>query len=162
MILTVDHATAGDILDLEPNLRAEDRAELETANNADAKKTLLEGYDRSIRRTSVRLHGRCVALLGVVPDFRRDIGLPWLVASPELVEQAPMEFCRRTKREGWVQDFASGFGLLANIVDSRNTLHVRWLQWAGFSFDQTPIHLNGVPFWRFYYDVFANRSGRGR
>jgi hypothetical protein len=155
MNLTVHDATAGDILDLEPNLRPEDRAELETANNTDAKKTLIEGYDRSIRRTAVRLHGVCAALFGVVPDFRRDIGLPWLVASTELAQSAPMEFCRRTKRESWIDHLAQGFAVLANIVDSRNTLHVRWLKWAGFSFYDTPIHLNGVPFWRFHYDVYA-------
>jgi hypothetical protein len=82
------------------------------------------------------------------------VARPWLAASPELVQEAPMEFCRRIIREGWIEDSAKGFPVLANIVDGRNAVHIRWLKWAGFNFSNNTININGVRFWRFYKNVY--------
>lgn len=154
MKLDVVQAKLDDVEELAANLRPEDRAELEHASQMPARDVLLDGYGQSMQVNAVRLHGRCVALGGAVPDIRRRVAAPWLAASPELVQEAPVEFCRRIAREGWIEDSAKGFPVLTNIVDGRNQVHIRWLKWAGFNFHEYPRIINGVPFWRFYKNVY--------
>jgi|ERR1041384_7671963 hypothetical protein len=72
-----------------------------------------------------------VALFGVVPDTAdADVGVVWLLASDELAEH-PFFVLRNTRK--WVEELQQQYRVLWNHIDARNELHIRWLQWSGFT-----------------------------
>jgi hypothetical protein len=90
-----------------------------------------------------------IALFGVVPDRREaDVGLVWLLASDEL-HRHPFFVLRNSRK--WVELLQEKYRVLWNHIDARNELHIRWLQWSGFTLLQL-IEKFGVeqrPFYEF-------------
>lgn len=76
-----------------------------------------------------------------------DMGLPWMVASPNLKKHRKL-LMRYSKEV--IQEMLNQFDTLNNYVDSRNVLHIRWLKHMGFSFTGKPLMIRGVPFLYFY------------
>ena len=57
-------------------------------------------------------------------------------------------FLRHSKT--WLKQLFTGFELLGNFVDARNTLHIEWLRWLGFRFlRKARIGRNGEEFLEF-------------
>lgn len=89
--------------------------------------------------------GECISIFGLGrgPGF----GVPWMVGSDEI-----------PKHRQFLQDYGTKtiarmlitFPFLANYVDSRNTLHVRWLKHMGFRFTGQGAWFAGVWFKYFY------------
>jgi hypothetical protein len=69
------------------------------------------------------------ALFGIGPSLEKGLGVPWLLATPE-IERWPVTFYRMSKR--LFPRLASGYDRLVNWVDARNVLSLRWLAWLGF------------------------------
>lgn len=55
-------------------------------------------------------------------------GRIWMLATP-LVSQFPLSFCKQAKE--WL-DQQTGFQILHNVADPRNTLHMKFLKHLGF------------------------------
>lgn len=134
-------AAAADVALLAENLRPADRRELDALEQ--------EPYQAVARSVALSLEplaavgadGRLIALFGVGPcvgpgsaagrEGAPAVGAPWMLATPGL-ETAAKPFLRQCR--GWIDHIGRPFEMLANCVDARNTVHIRWLRWCGFSF----------------------------
>ena len=70
-----------------------------------------------------------VAMLGVVPQGL--FGAIWMVGTEDL-KKISLSFIRNCK--GVCDVLQKDYQLLNNFVDARNTLHINWLKWMGFTF----------------------------
>ena len=90
-----------------------------------------------------------------------DDGQLWMLSTPA-VDEVPRIFLRETKR--WVD--TRPHKLLWNIVDKRNTKHIKYLKYLGVTFLREIIHgPNNLPFIEFCkINVFTSngRSASGR
>ena len=111
------------------NLRSDDRREVEEGH----------GLDPFVMITSKAQEGSCVyfnvpngktaGMAGVDPG-----GLIWMLTTPA-IEEYPVTFAREAKR--YVEREK---GLLWNIVDKRNTVHLKLLKFLGFKFLREIFH----------------------
>ncbi len=112
--------------------------------------------------TVVNEQNKPLALFGVVPDTGDpDVGLVWLLASDELA-QHPFFVLRNTHK--WVEKLQRQYRVLWNHIDARNELHIRWLQWSGFTVLRR-IENFGVeqrPFYEFEKVRASAENGIGR
>lgn len=60
-----------------------------------------------------------------------NVGMVWMLGS-DLITKAWVPVLRQSR--GWLQELHDEFDLLFNYVDARNTVHIKWLKWLGFSF----------------------------
>lgn len=114
-------------------LRAADFAELTATSDRPAAELLCEGAANSVPSCSIITdRGEVVGLFGVVP-VGANSGRVWLVGSDELTKN-PLrkQFIRESKQ--YLNKLHKLYPLLFNVIDERNKLHVRWLQWLGFTF----------------------------
>ena len=110
-------------MEVASNLRPDDRREVEEGH----------GVDPFVMITSKAQEGSCVyfnvpngktaGMAGVDPG-----GLIWMLTTPA-IEEYPVTFARESKRYVERQK-----GLLWNIVDKRNTVHLKLLKFLGFKF----------------------------
>jgi hypothetical protein len=110
-------------MEVASNLRPDDRREVEEGH----------GVDPFVMITSKAQEGSCVyfnvpngktaGMAGVDPG-----GLIWMLTT-KAIEEYPVTFARESKRYVERQK-----GLLWNIVDERNTVHLKLLKFLGFKF----------------------------
>ncbi len=125
---------ASDIPLVADNMRQADIEELRAGDGATPREALLYCL----------LHGRpcmtiCkgddtpVAMWGVVPAGH-PVGRVWMLGTDELVQNSRLRlrFLREVKQHFSVLD--RQYAVLWNCVDARNTVHVRWIKWMGFTF----------------------------
>ena len=129
-------------------LREEDVREVETASGDSAGVAILRGHSLSLGGAFVGLghDGRPFCVFGVVP-MEDGFGNVWMLATPEM-ERNKTVFLRTCQNvlSGW----QTLFRLLGNAVDSRNTLHIKWLRWCGFTFLRAvPVGKDNVLFYEF-------------
>ena len=75
-----------------------------------------------------------VCMLGCCPTNIHSTAIVWLLASEDLKKDIPLRFLRHSK--GVVEIFQKRYRVLYNFIDARNTLHIKWLKWCGFTFIQ--------------------------
>ena len=91
--------------------------------------------------------GHCIGLFGVstVPGFDGIVGSVWMVATNDL-----LPYARQFLREGapWIDRLHERCPVLVNFVDARNTVHIRWIEWSGFTLLDTREQYGaaGIPF----------------
>lgn len=74
-------------------------------------------------------------------------GAVWMIGTPG-IERIRFRFLRGCSP--WVNALHAVSPILWNWADSRNTLHLRWLRWLGFSLGvERPIGINGEMFTHF-------------
>ena len=121
-------ATEEDVLYLASRLRQCDSDEIK-ANvgipNEVALRFSMEASDYPL----VVVHKKPVAIFGVVP--KKNVAYIWMMATPEL-EKISFVFLKECRKV--VKMFNNKYPLLANYVDARNELHIKWLRWCGFIF----------------------------
>ncbi len=83
--------------------------------------------------TIVGRHGRAIGMWGVVPDGST-AGRIWMLGRCEMLTDVAdkWEFLRQSRIH--LADLQSKYPVLFNFVDARNTVHLRWLRWMGFTF----------------------------
>ena len=116
-------------MEVASNLRPDDRREVEEGH----------GVDPFTMITSKAQEGSCVyfnvpngktaGMAGVDPG-----GLIWMLTT-KAIEEYPITFAREAKRYVERQE-----GLLWNIVDERNTVHLKLLKFLGFKFLREIFH----------------------
>lgn len=88
-------------------------------------------------------------MFGCVPVDETS-GSVWLLGSDDLT-QPPLRKQFLAEGRVWLNQLHAFRPLLFNFVDARNTVHIRWLRWMGFTFLR--LHPEyGVerrPFWEF-------------
>lgn len=141
-------ATGADVLALSGSMRAADVREVE-ATGSDPLTALSDGLrvsDEPIVATYQ--DDRPICMAGVSADLHDpSIGYIWMLGSDELATR-PMTFLRGAR--ALVEHWNRQYPILTNVVDARNTLHIKWLRWMGFTFiARTPHGPEGLPFLHF-------------
>ena len=122
-------AEPADVIKVVQNLRPEDDAEVRAVTGVNPVASLLiaEGAEVGISTRT----GEYLGLCGVSPSVDPNLGWVWMVGTTAL-EHHQIEFLRDARK--WIAEKHEQFPLLANFVDARNELHIKWLKWSGFQF----------------------------
>lgn len=146
-----------------PRLRMADLAEIKAHSNTEPLVSLQHGVYFSKPCYTVVFKGQPAAIFGVVPVKSQDFGWDWPKGHPHPdgsvwllgTDAVPMfgrQFLRYSKT--WLDELAMRYRVLGNMVDIRNTTHVRWLKWLGFTMlDTIDYGPQNLPFQRFYKET---------
>lgn len=123
-----------DIVPVARAMREEDKAEVMAGCGQSPDQALLFCYFKGAPcMTMVGRGGGPVGMWGVV-DQGQGVGRIWMLATDELVQdkQNSIQFLRQAKP--CVEEMLQRYEVLFNYADARNTVHLKWLQWMGFTF----------------------------
>lgn len=122
-----------DVYELVGKLREADRNELYASDGQDPDLTLIKSWQNSKRRWSAFHNDTLAFVFGVTvsKDMSEGIGIPWLLGSDEVLK-VRKSFIKESNK--YLDLMLSEFDILVNLVDTRNTLSIRWLKWLGFEF----------------------------
>jgi len=127
--LSVRPSVWGDCVVLSQNLREADHNEVQAALGTSDLEALLSAWSQSERPFTI-VDGKTPAgIFGVVP-IQPNVGCVWLVGT-DAIAQGRWTFLRQSRR--WLTEVSKDYGLLFNYVDERNTLHIKWIEWLGFT-----------------------------
>jgi RimJ/RimL family protein N-acetyltransferase len=142
-LVEIRPATAADALALV--LRRADREEVEALTGRDPHEALVASVERSAAAWAGLADGELVCLFGIVPMTLVGVtGIPWLLGA-ESVTRYGRPFLRRNR--AWLREMLREFPVLRNVVDARNTVSIRWLEWLGFTLGAPqPMGARGLPF----------------
>jgi len=116
---------------LGPRMRQEDVDEVKACSGLFPAEALLLGVEKSVECYTLWAGDQPLAMYGIVEDQNPSIGCIWLLGS-DLIYEHRVAFLRISRP--WIERFQSQYPILYNYIDARNTVHIRWLQWLGFSF----------------------------
>lgn len=132
------------ILEAAEFLREADRMEAEARCPWGAISGLWESWKASKNNWAITTSEGEVAFIGGITED----GEVWMVGTEWFPTKYHPNFLRNCR--WFVDTLNEAYPRLHNIVDSRNTLHLRWLEWCGFTIDRDhPQIINGVPFFPF-------------
>jgi len=143
--MTVRLATEADALSLADRLREADKREIIAAMGV-PKESLLLGV-KSPDPTYVAVDEEDVPqiIFGTAPSPSPVLGFVWMMASPE-IKECWVRLLRETPH--WIDRMSEGYEVLGNVVHEENSVHIRWLKWAGFVFLRR-VEFNGHFFYEF-------------
>ena len=127
-------SVAKDIAVVAANMRAADAAEIKAGSGETPATALLYCFMRSSPcMTICKADGTPIAMWGVVKD-NDEVGRVWLLGTDDLVQDKAirLRFLREVKL--FLNDLFRTYKVLWNCVDARNKVHIRWIQWMGFTF----------------------------
>tara|TARA_R110002020_G_scaffold167780_6_gene356277 strand:- start:426 stop:908 length:483 start_codon:yes stop_codon:yes gene_type:complete len=139
-MIEIRQSNHADVELLAPILRDADVLELEACGKT-PQQALEEGLRDSNPAMVVCEDGKPLAMFGVCPcpDIEEMSGVRfgsiWYLGSDEATKDAKRFM--RISRE-WLGRLSEGYDVLGNMVDERNSVHVRWIAAMGFEF--TRIH----------------------
>lgn len=139
-------ATLAHAADLLPTLRPEDRREITSSSGLTAEASLARAVAVSERAWAALDDEDRVVLIFGVARMSKVVGSPWMLASTKINAHA-RQIARLTRP--LVDALQVDFPILVNAADCRNTLHLRWLRWAGFTFTRITRSHDGSPFVEF-------------
>lgn len=134
-----------------PNLRKEDREELEAIGIS-----ALEGLLESVKIPGMAytwiVDEKPICMFGCShPEIISDIGMPWLLASQE-IENHTIAFMRHYAV--FMDRAKELYSFLENYIDARQVSTIRWLKRCGFTIHKAqPYGIMGLPFHRFTLEV---------
>lgn len=138
MQLSARLATPDDAEYLAPRLREEDAAEC-VAQGLDALDALYLGVAASLLPLTVLgPEDEPLAMMGDVPSTDISAAI-WLLGTPLVSRRHALSFVKGTAPA--LAGYQQRWPVLFNVVDERNTIHIRWLKRAGFTF------IMRHPFW---------------
>jgi len=132
-MITVRRSIVPDVSVIARDMRPEDRDEVWAAAGVTPHRALMLGYLQSTEcftiyegetGRQVAMFGHCVMEKGVSSTI-------WLLASTHLVPHK-WTFLRESRK--WLDHIHAQSPLLYNVVDQRNVMHLRWIEWLGFRF----------------------------
>jgi hypothetical protein len=127
-------------------LRKADLLELKATTKSNPSVALMASLWVSNPCYSLLVYGEPVALVGLVPQ--KDTGVIWMMGTDKML-QIKRPFLRGCKE--WVNYFLELKPILFNYIHEKNTLHIKWLRWLGFSIinKKDNFGLNGENFYEF-------------
>ena len=118
-----------DCLYVTDNLREADWREI-SANADSVPESVKTSWIMTPKPLTVDVNGVPAAICGVVP-VTEGVGCIWLVGTDQ-IKFASRPFLRISRE--LVARGTQGYSLVFNYMDERNTAHVRWVSWLGFTF----------------------------
>lgn len=145
-MLKVRKARPEDAAYLAANLRKDDINELRATGSTDIERTICEGIEWSEEcYVAVDGNDNPEIVFGVVATEDAIFGSVWMLGT-DAIEKHWVQVLRETRE--WLTKLFGNFRIVGNSVWSGNALHIRWLQWAGFTFLREIEH-NGNQFYEF-------------
>lgn len=128
-------------------MRQADRDEVAAHSGSTPYDAVTRGMSLSeIRCTIVRAWGhKPVGVFGVTED-----GTIWCLGTDDLTRKPLVyQFMKECRR--YVDLLHASYPLLHNVIDARNTVHIKWLRWMGFQFIRRIPHfgVENKPFLEF-------------
>ena len=123
-----------------PRLREADRLEVQASVGGCPKAALQDAVENSEPEAYTCLdRGLPFGMFGVVPfsDNPR-FGVIWLLGTDYLTDSVTVSFLRWSKR--FLPTLIEPYDLVCNVVDKRNEVHIKWINWLGFSFIREIIY----------------------
>ena len=134
------------------NLRPEDRREVEEGHGIDSTEALLDAVQKPSCVYFTVPNGKTAGMAGV--DHGGQI---WMLCTPAIHDD-PIPFAREARR--YVERQPDK--LLWNVVDKRNTVHLKLLKFLGFKFlreiEFGPNKLSFIEFVRIHYGMASSIS----
>lgn len=132
-MITVRRSIIPDIPVIAKDMRPEDRAEVWAAAGIIPHRALMLGYTMSSECFTIYEEetGLQVGMFGHTVVEKGLASSVWLLASTHLVGHK-WTFLKESRK--WLDHIHSQSPLLYNVVDQRNDLHIRWIEWLGFKF----------------------------
>ena len=128
-------------------MRQEDKDEIWHLSRLTPHDALVASYEFCSYNMTVLLDNRVALIFGVGGEKGR-VGVPWMLASP-LLQKVRKPFLREAK--SFLDEMAAGYPVLTNMAWSKNTEHIRWLKWMGFTFlPAVPMGPDGELYIEFY------------
>ena len=135
-----------DICELAPNLRYEDKREVETLGHTPEQALGYANLSSTICRSIINPYGQVVGMYGVTPIQTSEIsGAVWMLGSKGLLK-IKIPFLKESRSE--VVGMNTIYPHLCNIIDSRNEVHLKWIKWCGFKIIGERM-FNNVKFYEF-------------
>lgn len=144
-MLTVRLATEEDVFDIAPRLREADLKEIRAVGVNTPEESLLEGLHSPDPCYVAVDGGTPVVITGTHPSPVKDLGWIWMMATDD-IQKHRIQIARQTRP--LIKTMSGHYKILANAVHAENTLHIRWLLWAGFSILRE-FAFNGTRFYEF-------------
>ena len=129
-MITIKKSTNDDAKYLAFNLRNADRLELKALGIKSPHNTLKEAVELAACFTGF-IHQTPMAMFGV-HTIEDGVGCIWLLGKDAITDKAPISFLRYSKKI--LPELIRPYRLVCNMVDVRNTVHVKWIEWLGFNF----------------------------
>ena len=128
-------------IEVASDLRPEDRREVEEGHGVDPFTSIISKAQEGSCIYFTMPNGRTAGMAGVEDD-----GLIWLLTTTAIYEH-PFAFTRGAKK--FVDSYSHQ--KLWNIIDKRNTVHLKLLKFLGFEFSEEIFYgPNKLPFIKFY------------
>ena len=129
--LTTRTTTTEDVEWVASHLREADLEEVKASTGRSPLETLTLGVDGSIIHESILADSdKPIAIFGVV-ETAPNTAAVWMLGTKE-IETHAKPWLRQSKKA--MSELNEKYELLYSYVDARNTLHIRWLKWVGYSF----------------------------
>lgn len=129
-MLTVRLATEEDVVSIARRLREADLREIRAVGEVSPEGALMAGL-RSPGPCYVAVDEEApVLIFGTHPGPYAGLGFIWMMAT-DAIQKHGIQVIRQTRET--IASLGRGYSLLANAVHVENTLHVRWIKWAGFT-----------------------------
>ena len=146
--ISVRSATYDDCLSLAPNLRQEDKDEVWASHGMLPEEALIYSFLSCPKTFVAVINDEILCMFGCSPKATEGMGMPWLLGSDD-IKVFSREFLSASKAI-----FARTivpYHFLSNQVWSKNTVHIKWLKWMGFTIETTElISPNKEVFFYFY------------
>ena len=146
-------ATADDANLFADKLREADKEEIRAASGWSSVDALSYGIAKSnVTFVAETEDGEPICIFGVSEHpLQKGWGIPWMVGT-DLIQDYFVAFLRDGKQT-LLPLITTLYPNLVNLVDSRNTVHIRWLRLMGFEIDTRPMIMTdpNVPFYTLSY-----------
>ncbi len=119
-----------DVKDVAARLRKEDVIEGLAIKGFDVRPWLVSNYNRGLTYTMLTAEGDRVGLCGV-DDAGNGNGVIWMIGT-DLIMDHQMAFLKHGRR--WLKEVTRPYKAVGNVVHAKNTVHLKWLSWMGFTF----------------------------
>lgn len=128
-VRTANHA---DVPIIANDMREADVAEVRAYSGSNPEEALRNGlqYTGGVTKTICLPNGVPVGMYGVVPTDQPRVGVVWMLASNGIAGMQ-RRFLRESRAR--IAEITTGYDLVFNFTDARNSVHHRWIKWAGFS-----------------------------
>jgi len=140
-----------DVVELASNMRQEDKEEVLAYSGSSPQEALFYCFFNSKPcMTMVGRKGNLMGMYGVVPCSPK-VGRIWMLGHKTMINDYKdvRDFLKYSPIE--LQKFHCNYPLLYNYVDERNTTHIKWIKWMGFSIikKHATFGAAGIPFYEF-------------
>ena len=135
-----------DVKYIASRLRKADLIELKANSPSSPDVALMHSVWLSNPCYTICLYGEPIALFGLCPQ--KEVGVIWMMGTDKVLH-IKQTFLRASKE--WLNYFLELKPVLFNFIHEKNTLHIKWLRWLGFSIINKleNFGINGETFYEF-------------